>query len=112
MRCTNHSLNLVVVTMFAIANAQIAKPLNIVNDCYALALFLRMGGHFLRLLTSTRAHIRARFAVVRRDAPLGADDYHAEFIAYLVTNAEISKASEGEEKSAKGARDRPPSMRV
>ena len=53
MNCSNHQNNLHVQHILVVAGNVSGNKIALLNDMYCVALFLRMGGHFVRLVTAT-----------------------------------------------------------
>ena len=53
LACGNHTTNLVIVRLLTVV-----LPVELLNSMYSLSLFLRMGGHFLRIVACARQLIR------------------------------------------------------
>jgi hypothetical protein len=91
--CGNHSNQLIEGHMVHLAgNALGTLSRSLLNDLYAISLFIRMGGHFVRLLVAVRVHCNGLQRVLK-EPPAHAALEVAEMKSYLLLKFDI--ASEG-----------------
>lgn len=94
LKCGNHGNQLIEGHMVAMGGkAPRADEANfdLLSDLYAATLFLRMGGHFVRLLSSSGVFAR-RLRVVRSSPPAGVSAFAAEMTDWLVLAHQNSDA--------------------
>ena len=82
--CRNHRNHLGVVHVVTIISLFLGNSLKMLADFYAACLFLKMGGHFMRLLTSCRQLVQSKFEVKHGMPPASVSVFNAELIDYLV----------------------------
>ena len=63
LRCMNHAVNLVILSLLN------AIEFILVTDMYAGALFLRMGGHFLRLVSVVHKVVSEKLTRITKPTP-------------------------------------------
>ena len=78
--CRNHAHNLAVVWIVTLVGIQVQCEL------YSLAVFLGMGGNFLRIVAAARAYVIANLVVIRGRPPAADTEFAEQLQDYLVSN--------------------------
>ena len=103
--CGNHGNQLGEAHVMVASGFHADGHMAYVNDLYCMSLFLRMSGHFVRMMFAAKKAVDFELEVLPEAAPAGARAYSSQMVDYLLSQYRRSHSDASEEACARHKQD-------